>query len=221
MITLDKISKTYKDISALQRISISFAVPGVHILVGPSGSGKTTLLRLIAGLEIPDEGTISFSGKPASTRGSVIIPPCERNLGFVFQSSALWPHMTVARNILFGLHRLSKKDAQVRLQEVLTLTGSDALAHRFPSELSVGETRRVALARAIAPSPRYLLMDEPLTNLDDESKRTLMEYIKKLTEQSSTLLLYVTHDMQEARYFEGTIICINSGRIGQDPSSPP
>ena len=216
MITLDQVSKRYKEVIALQQLSVSFSAPGVHILVGPSGSGKTTLLRLIAGLDIPDEGTITFGGKLASRSGSVIIPPYERNLGFVFQTSALWPHMTVAQNVLFGLHRLPKKDAHLRLREVLALTGSEEFAHRLPSEISVGQARRVALARAIAPSPRYLLMDEPLTSLDGESRHTLMECIKNLVSQSSTPLIYVTHDMQEAHFFEGTILRMDSGKIVQD-----
>lgn len=212
MLKLNRVSKSYEKVAALREVSFQILEPGSLVIFGPSGSGKTTLLRLIAGLEMPDAGEIYLAGNLVS-RWDWILPPYKRNIGFVFQSYCLWPHLSVAGNILFGLKKFNKEKAKARLGEVLTQTGLRGLAQRYPDELSGGEARRVALARAIAPYPNYLLMDEPLTNLDEEAKGKLLSLIKETVKQNSTYLIYVTHDLQEAREISQTILVFKDGEL--------
>jgi iron(III) transport system ATP-binding protein len=186
--------------------------PEPLVILGPSGSGKTTLLRLIAGLESPDEGEIYFNGLLASKPGWVLLPH-QRNIGFVFQSSALWPHMTVAQNILFGLNGLKKNETRERLKELLDMAHLKGLGQRYPDELSGGEARRVAIARCLAPQPRYLLMDEPLINLDPDLKEKMLSLIEETTRQTKAFLIYVTHDPEEATKLSGRILILRSGRV--------
>lgn len=212
MIQLREVTKYYNKVRALDRVSVE--IPGASSLVvlGPSGSGKTTLLRLIAGLEAPDEGQVYLDGSLAGSR-TWSLAPYKRGLGFVFQSPALWPHMTVAQNIAFGLWRWPKSRVLDRLKELLGQTGLTDLADRFPDQISGGEARRAALARALAGSPRRLLMDEPLTNLDCELKSRLIAYIKETVKQKRICLVYVTHDPVEADQISGRVLVIERGRI--------
>ena len=216
MIQLCAVTKFYNKVRALDRVSLE--IPGASSLVvlGPSGSGKTTLLRLIAGLEAPDEGEVYLDGSLAGSR-TWTLAPYKREIGFVFQSPALWPHMTVAQNILFGLRRWPKLKALDRLGELLDQTGLTGLADRFPDQISGGEARRVALARALASYPRCLLMDEPLTNLDGELKFRLLAYIKETVKKNRTCLVYVSHDPVEAEQISGRVLVIERGRITKAP----
>jgi iron(III) transport system ATP-binding protein len=165
MITVRQVTKYYGQTKALEEVSLSHNSLDPLIILGPSGGGKTTLLRLIAGLEMPDSGEIYLENCLASDPGW-LLPPHRRGIGFVFQSSALWPHMTVADNILFGVNHVPKDEARDRLNGLLESTGLKGLEGRYPDELSGGEARRVAIARCLAPRPKILLMDEPLINLD-------------------------------------------------------
>ncbi len=212
MITIHRLTKFYGEVKALDGVSLELNNPDPLVILGPSGSGKTTLLRLIAGLESPDEGEIYINGLLASKPGCVLLPP-QRHIGFVFQSSALWPHMTVAQNILFGLNGLTKNEARVRLQGLLDMTHLKGLEQRYPDELSGGEARRVAIARCLAPKPKYLLMDEPLINLDPDLKEKVLSLIEETTRQTQAFLVYVTHDAEEATKLSGRILNLRSGRL--------
>ena len=212
MIVVNRLTKFYGKVKALDQVSLEMKTPDPLAILGPSGSGKTTLLRLIAGLEIPDEGEIHINGSLASRPGWAILPH-QRNIGFVFQSSALWPHMTVTQNILFGLNGLTKNEARERLKELLDMTYLKGLERRYPDELSGGEARRVAIARCLAPEPKYLLMDEPLIYLDPELKEKMFSLIEETTRQTQAFLVYVTHDAEEATKLSGRILNLRSGRI--------
>ncbi|OGD32654.1 MAG: hypothetical protein A2V45_08095 [Candidatus Aminicenantes bacterium RBG_19FT_COMBO_58_17] len=214
MIEVRELSKSFGDVRVLDHVTFNVPASDSLVILGPSGSGKTTLLRLIAGLEIPDQGEIFINGEPASEPGRVL-SPYRRGIGFVFQTPALWPHMTVAKNILFGLNGMLKRDASNRLDELLVQTGLTGLEHRYPSQLSSGQARRVALARTLAPKPRCLLMDEPLTNLDPDLKGQLLAMIKKNVGQERTCLLYVTHDAEEARGISERVLVLQNGRLNK------
>ncbi|MCL7413897.1 MAG: ABC transporter ATP-binding protein [ANME-2 cluster archaeon] len=201
MIQINDVTKYYRDVKVIEHFSLEVSDHTSLVVLGPSGCGKTTLLRLIAGLEIPDEGEIYINGSLVSCPGWVL-PPHRRSIGFVFQTSALWPHMTVSQNIRFGLH--SGNDG--RVQEMLTRTGLMELANRYPSQISGGQARRVALARALAPEPEYLLLDEPLTNLDPDLKQEMLTLIKETVANTGGSLIYVTHDAGEANHISERII---------------
>lgn len=212
MVRLENVSKSFGEKKVLAGISLEVPTDGVAIIQGPSGSGKTTLLRLVAGLILPESGSVSLEGRCVSTP-EWGLSPHERNLGFVFQETALWPHMTVSKNILFGLGKLSKKEARMRLDQLLEEMSLTDLAKAYPHQLSGGEARRVALARTLAPRPRYLLMDEPLTNLDPALKESMQQLIMNQLARIQTSLIYVTHDIDETDKMAGQIYIMDSGRL--------
>jgi iron(III) transport system ATP-binding protein len=212
MIILDNISKTFGNHTAVNHVSLEIADKVCIALLGPSGSGKTTLLRLIAGLEMPDEGTISMNGRIVSSP-EVFVPPSDRKIGFVFQSAALWPHKTVAGNILFAIEGLPEAEQQERLSTLVDRMGISSLRDRYPDQISGGEARRVALARALAPRPETLLFDEPLTNLDRPLRDDLLRLIAESIRSDGSSMLYVTHDEYEAKMVADTIIRFDEGRI--------
>lgn len=212
MIRVSHVTKFYGKARALEDVSLQATTPEPLVILGPSGSGKTTLLRLIAGLEMPDAGEIHINGSPASRPGWAL-PPHRRNIGFVFQTPALWPHMTVAGNITFGMNGLSQDRMRDRLRELLDDFDLHGLGGRYPDELSGGEARRVAIARCLAPEPRYLLMDEPLTNLDRELKRKALARIACAVRDTRAFLVYVTHDPDEAGKLSGRVIFLDAGRV--------
>lgn len=203
--------------------SIDLEVPaGTSVSVlGPSGSGKTTLLRLLAGLELPDAGTVTLGGREASGSGGAVAPH-RRGIGFAFQRSALWPHMTVGANILFGVARLDRSARQERLDALLAELELDGLAGRYPDELSGGQARRAALGRALAPEPPILLLDEPLTNLDEALRSRVLERVRDRVARTGATLVYVTHDEAEARRMAGRVLRLADGRLepGNGPVSP-
>ena len=215
MIELENISKTFGTHRAVDTISLVIPDHAHLALLGPSGSGKTTLLRLIAGLEIPDSGTITMDGRLVSSP-ACMVPPSERSIGFVFQTGALWPHMTVAENIRFALADLKPEEQQHRTQSLMERTGILPLAGRYPDQISGGEARRVALARALAPRPATLLFDEPLTNLDRTLREDLLLLIIESVTETGSRMLYVTHDEYEAEKIDGTIIRFDNGTICHD-----
>ena len=197
MISVTNLGRRFAGVCALEGVSFQVADGASLAIVGPSGSGKTTLLRLIAGLEVPDEGEVWLDGQLASRSGWCLAPH-RRGVGLVFQSSALWPHMTIAQNILFGLRGLPRQEAQGRLRELLVQTGLEGLERRYPHQLSGGQARRVALARTLAPAPKHLLLDEPLTNLDARLREDMLDLILAAATRSGATLLYVTHQREEA-----------------------
>ena len=208
---MKEVSMYYGTKKVLDKLNVTFEKGEKTVIVGSSGCGKTTLLRLIAGLEVPGSGEIIIEGKSASKPGW-ILPPNKRSLGFVFQAPSLWPHMTVEQNIQFGLSHLPEKKARERLMEMMEKTSILHLRGRYPDQISGGEARRVSIARALAPSPQFLLMDEPLTNLDKALKDILMLMINKLTADENTTLLYVTHDLDEAAIIANRILTLKEGK---------
>ncbi|MEI7857437.1 MAG: ABC transporter ATP-binding protein [Methanomicrobiales archaeon] len=212
MIELEDVSKSFGNYPALSKVSLTIPDHARIALLGPSGSGKTTLLRLIAGLEVPDAGTISSDGRIISSP-EYVLPPYERSIGFVFQSAALWPHMTVSDNILFGLDHLPETEQQQRLLTLLERMQITSIKDRFPDQISGGEARRVALARALAPRPATLLFDEPLTNLDRKLRDDLLSLISESVLETGSTMVYVTHDEYEAECVADTIIRFDKGTI--------
>ena len=198
-IELDRVSKTFGDRIVLDDLSLQIQKAERLVLFGPSGSGKTTVLRLIAGLETPDKGEIQISDRIVARPGRNLVPPEKRDVGMVFQDLALWPHMTVEGNLMFGLNarRIPKHEGKVRVREMLHRVGLEHRMDAKPHQLSGGEQQRVALARALVSRPSILLMDEPLSSLDDERKQAVASDLLGLHNQFGFTLLYVTHDQPE------------------------
>ncbi|WP_018086088.1 ABC transporter ATP-binding protein [Desulfurispora thermophila] len=173
--------------------------PGeIVALVGPSGCGKSTVLRLLAGLERPRRGRISIGGRLMAD-GRTFVPPERRGVGMVFQDFALFPHLTVEKNIAYGINRLPRAERRERLQAMLALTGLAELAHRYPHQLSGGQQQRVALARALAPGPAVLLLDEPFSSLDAHLRDRLRGEVRRIIRAAGTTALFVTHDRQDVQ----------------------
>lgn len=199
---IKEMTKGYDRGKVLNQLSFSLPIGETLVVTGPSGCGKTTLLRLIAGLEVPDSGEIHMGNRVVSSRGWAA-EPHTRGMGFVFQSPALWPHMTVRENILFGLHSVTKPEAEERVTQLLAAVSMSHLAQRYPDQLSGGEAKRVAIVRTLAPKPKFVLMDEPLTHLNVELKDQLLAFILQMVKESQASLLYVTHDEEEAKCIGG------------------
>lgn len=211
-IEAEQVSKRYGQQWALHDVTLRVEQGQIMVLQGPSGSGKTTLLRAIAGLIPIDEGEILLGGRTVSDPYRQV-PAFQRDLGFVFQTSALWPHMTVERNVTFGIDHLPKEEKRVRVRQLLQRMDIGRLGQRYPHEISGGEARRVAVARALAPQPRYLLMDEPLTNLDPELHVSLLELIREQVAATGATVLYVTHGTEEGSSIGDGQIRLDKGRI--------
>lgn len=197
----------------LSNLELTVADGECVAVMGRSGAGKTTLLRLVAGLAVPSEGTIRVNGEVASVARSIRMAPSRRDIGFVFQAAALWPHMTVAQNLLYGMADLPRAEARRRMMDALDVCRVAELALRLPQQLSGGEQRRVALARAIAPHPRHLLMDEPLTSLDADLRSELLQLVCEIVRSQDTALVYVTHDETEARTVGGRQMRLENGLL--------
>jgi len=213
---LEHLTKRYDDVTSVDAIDLAVE-PGEFIcLLGPSGCGKTTTLRMIAGFLEPDAGSIRVSGKVVSRPGSVV-PPERRNMGMIFQSYAVWPHMTVRDNVAYGLRMrgVAADEKRTRTDAALAATKLSELAGRYPAELSGGQQQRVALARALAPNPEILLLDEPLSNLDANLRGDMRLEIRRLHEQFHNTSIYVTHDQLEAMTMADRIVEMNAGRIEQ------
>ncbi|WP_411345598.1 sulfate/molybdate ABC transporter ATP-binding protein [Paenibacillus sp. WLX1005] len=193
---------------------VSFSIEKGHLigLLGPSGGGKTSILRILAGLESPDSGEIIFHGKQVNN-----LPPQEREIGFVFQNYALFKHMTVFDNIAFGLKvkKLKKPAIRARVQELVELTGLSGFEHRYPHQLSGGQRQRVAFARALAPEPQLLLLDEPFAAIDAKIRQELRTWLRELIERVGITSIFVTHDQDEAIEVADEIMIINGGRVEQ------
>ncbi len=183
-------------------------------LVGESGCGKTTLLRAIAGLECPSRGKIQIGDHEVCSQ-SIFLPPEKRNVGLVFQDYALFPHLTVKKNIEFGLKKLAIEDKKLRLQEIIDLTNLEEFIDRYPHELSGGQQQRVAIARVLVCQPKVLLLDEPFSNMDEPLKVKVRSEIKVLITTSKTTTILVSHDIRDAFAIADSIVILKNGKIEQ------
>jgi len=211
-IEITNVSKRFGDFVALENVSVGIPTGQLTALLGPSGGGKSTLLRIIAGLESADEGTVSIEGTEATH-----LPPQKRNVGFVFQHYAAFKHMSVAKNVAFGLEirRRPKAEVRRRVEELLELVHLSQFAHRLPAQLSGGQRQRMALARALAVEPTVLLLDEPFGALDAKVRKELREWLRRLHDEVHVTTVFVTHDQEEALEVADEIVVINDGRVEQ------
>ena len=211
-ILVRNISKRFGDFVALDDVSLDVESGALTALLGPSGSGKSTLLRIIAGLENADQGEILLAGKDATA-----LAPQKRNVGFVFQHYAAFKHMTVWDNVAFGLKVRKRPKAEIaeRVDELLNLVQLQNLGHRYPAQLSGGQRQRMGLARALAPEPQVLLLDEPFGALDARVRAELREWLRQLHDVVHVTTVFVTHDQDEAMEISDQIAVINHGRLEQ------
>ncbi|CAN5251454.1 TOBE-like domain-containing protein [soil metagenome] len=211
-IEISGINKNFGDFIALENIDLDIPTGQLTALLGPSGGGKSTLLRIIAGLESADSGTVVIEGKDATH-----LPAQKRNVGFVFQHYAAFKHMTVAKNVAFGLEIRKKPKAEIvaKVDELLKLVHLSQFAHRLPSQLSGGQRQRMALARALAIEPTVLLLDEPFGALDAKVRKELRDWLRRLHDEVHVTTVFVTHDQEEALEVADSIVVINDGRIEQ------
>lgn len=211
-VEMRQINKTFDGFQASK--DVNFGVERGHLaaLLGPSGSGKTTILRMIAGLDRPDSGDIMINGSRVND-----IPGSKRGIGFVFQNYALFRYMTVVDNIAFGLEVQKKSKAEIknRVEELLELVSMQELGKRYPHQLSGGQRQRVAFARALAPDPQLLLLDEPFAAIDAKVRRELRTWLKEMIGRVGITSIFVTHDQEEAVEVADTVIITNHGRIEQ------
>ncbi len=215
-VKLEGVRKSYGGLAVVDDIDLAIGHGELVCLLGPSGCGKTTTLRLVAGFIHPDAGTITVGARALSGPGRAA-PPEQRNMSMIFQSYALWPHMTVRENVAYGLRlrRLPAAEIERRLAMILGVTRLQALGERYPGELSGGQQQRVALARALVVEPETLLLDEPLSNLDTNLREEMRYEIRRLHDEFRYTTLYVTHDQLEAMTTADRIVVMNGGRIEQ------
>ncbi|HXJ84470.1 MAG TPA: ABC transporter ATP-binding protein [Candidatus Methylomirabilis sp.] len=215
-LALDRVSRRFGTVTAVDAFSLTLAHGEFVSLLGPSGCGKTTTLRMIAGFLPPSDGTISMDGLVISSPASSL-PPEKRNMSMIFQSYAIWPNMTVAENVAFGLEvrRLPRVEIRHKVDRILDVVRMTHLAGRYPQELSGGQQQRVALARAIVVQPAVLLLDEPLSNLDANLREEMRYEIRRLHDEFRVTTVYVTHDQAEAMVTSDRIAVMHQGRIEQ------
>ena len=211
-VEMKQVNKKFGSYEAAKNINFGIEKLKLVSLLGPSGSGKTTILRMIAGLETQDSGDVIIEGTVVND-----IPPGKRGIGFVFQNYALFRYMTVEENIAFGL-RVQKKDKKEiagRVKELISLVGLDGMEKRYPHQLSGGQRQRVAFARALAPDPQLLLLDEPFAAIDAKVRRELRTWLREMIERVGVTSIFVTHDQEEAMEVADLVILTNQGRIEQ------
>lgn len=212
IISLKQINKKYDDFEIIKSLDMSIQSGEFLTMLGPSGCGKTTTLRMIAGFEDPTEGEIFLEGEPVAG-----VPPYKRKVNTVFQNYALFPHMTIAENISFGLKmsKLPKKEIQSRVEEMLKLVQLEGYQNRKPEQLSGGQRQRVAIARALVNQPKVLLLDEPLSALDLKLRKQMQVELKRLQRKLGITFIYVTHDQEEALMMSDRIAIMNKGNLEQ------
>jgi sulfate transport system ATP-binding protein len=212
-IRVRNVTKRFGDFVALDNVSVDIEDGELSALLGPSGGGKSTLLRIIAGLELPDTGTIEINGVDLT-----LLPPQRRNIGFVFQHYAAFKHLTVARNVAFGLEirKRPKAEIKARVKELLELVHLDQFGSRYPSQLSGGQRQRMALARALAVQPEVLLLDEPFGALDAQVRKELRTWLRRLHDEVHVTTVFVTHDQEEAMDVADRIFVMAAGKVEQE-----
>ncbi len=201
-------------VAAVQDVSLGLAAGQIGVLIGPSGCGKTTLLRSVAGLEPVAAGTIRLGSQVVGSPGHSV-PPEQRRIGMVFQDYALFPHLSVGRNVAFGIEHLPAAERSLRVAEVLQLVGLEGSAQRYPHELSGGQQQRAAIARTLAMRPKLILLDEPTSALDPELVGEVLRVIRQLAEEGNTMIL-VTHEMQFAREVSHKILFLHQGKVEEE-----
>ena len=217
-IRLEHVTKRFTKFVAVEDLNLNIENNSFITLLGPSGCGKTTTLRMIAGLETPTEGRITIGDQVVFDADKGInLPPNKRDVGFLFQNYALWPHMTVYQNIAFGLENLKwdKERIKKRVQELLVMLKIEQFEKRYPSELSGGQQQRVAIARTLAPGPKVLFMDEPLSNLDAKLRMEMRTELKRLHRDTDSTFVYVTHDQLEAMTLSTNVCIMETGVLQQ------
>ena len=215
-VTISHVTKSFGDNVVLRDFNETFGDGEFITLLGPSGCGKTTMLRIIAGFERPTEGEVSIDGQLVSG-GKTFVPPEKRGIGMVFQSYAVWPHMTVFDNVAYPLtiRKTAKGEIKSKVEQVLEITHLSQYAQRYPNQLSGGQQQRVALARALVAEPKLLLLDEPLSNLDAKLRESMRFEIKDIQKKLGITVVYVTHDQTEAMAMSDRIFLINRGVVQQ------
>ena len=217
-IIIKDLTKMYGKTAAVDHLNLHIPDRSFITLLGPSGCGKTTTLRMIAGLETPTSGEITINGQVVfSSEQGIDVPPEKRNVGFLFQNYALWPHMTVYENITFGLENMGwdKAKCKARAEELLEMLKIKDYGDRYPAELSGGQQQRVAIARTLAPGPKSLFMDEPLSNLDAKLRMEMRTELKRLHMETDSTFVYVTHDQLEAMTLSTKICLLKLGQLQQ------
>ena len=209
MISVSSVSKHYGDFAALHDVSVEIEPGSLTALLGPSGSGKSTLLRVIAGLEVPDAGTVVLEDRDVTD-----LAPQQRDIGFVFQHYAAFKHMTVRDNVAFGLKVRKRPKAEItaKVDELLGIVGLAGYQERYPSQLSGGQRQRMALARALAVEPKVLLLDEPFGALDANVRAELRAWLRRLHDEVHVTTVLVTHDQEEAMELADSIVVLNDGQ---------
>jgi iron(III) transport system ATP-binding protein len=218
-VELKDVSRSFGQVHAVFNLSLRIEVGEFFSILGPSGCGKTTTLRLIAGLERPDRGTIVI-GDDVVASDDLWVSPERRGVGIVFQDYALFPHLTVAQNVAFGLKGWSRQAMRLRVAELLVVVGLDGLDARYPHELSGGQSQRVALARSLAPAPRVMLLDEPFSNLDADLREELRTETRRILKERGTTTILVTHEQEEAFALSDRVAVLDRGCL-QQVGTPP
>lgn len=213
MVKLDNITHTYGARTVLHNLTLNVEANRLTCLLGGSGCGKTTILRLIAGLEIPQTGKITIENKTVTENAQIHIPPFQRNIGFIFQDLALWPHFTVYKNIAFGLTERKEDNVKETVFTMLDFFGLHEHAEKYPHQLSGGQKQLAAISRSLVLKPKILLMDEPLANLDVKLKKKILQHIKNLKQKFKLTIIYVTHDHKEAFMIADNIVVLDKGEI--------
>lgn len=213
-IRLQNVNKNYGQTRAVIDLDLNIPKSAITVLLGRSGCGKTTTLRLIAGLEKPDRGNI-WIGEQQVSGGQVWVSATKRKIGMVFQDYALFPHLTVAQNIAFGIPNLKAVKRKSRIADLLDLVGLMGMEERFPHQLSGGQQQRVALARALAPAPTVMLLDEPFSNLDASLRQSMREEVRRILHEAQVTTVFVTHDQEEALRLADELVVMDEGRVLQ------
>ncbi|MEM7112224.1 MAG: ABC transporter ATP-binding protein [Chloroflexota bacterium] len=213
-IRLQNVNKNYGQTHAVIDLDLTIPKSAITVLLGHSGCGKTTTLRLVAGLEKPDSGDI-WIGERQVSGGRTWVSATQRQIGMVFQDYALFPHLTVAQNIEFGIPKLAAKERRGRTADLLDLVGLMGMEARYPHQLSGGQQQRVALARALAPSPEVILLDEPFSNLDASLRQTMREEVRRILHEANVTTVFVTHDQEEALRLADELVVMDGGRVLQ------
>ncbi|MFC6988919.1 ABC transporter ATP-binding protein [Haloplanus sp. GCM10025708] len=214
VLELDGVSKRYGSERVISDLELTVRDGEILTLLGPSGCGKTTTLRLISGLERPDGGEVRLNETAVAGPGTFVSPE-RRGIGVVFQEFALFPHLTAAENVAFGLDGWSERQREARVEELLSLVGLEAQGDSYPDELSGGQQQRVALARSLAPEPEVLLLDEPFSNLDVDLRVQMREEVRRILKETGVTAVSVTHDQEEAMSISDRVAVMNDGKIEQ------